>query len=162
MRYLVGVGTYAMGDDGIGLRIVEEIARRGLATDFEAVDLSGSGFGLLDCFTADTEGILIVDAVRMGAAPGAHRLFAPDDVESRKVLAGISTHEGDLLQVIELGRSLGCPVPPIRILGIEPAVVAPGMELSPVLAARLDAYVAAARAAVRGEPEGNGGPDAAG
>lgn len=149
VRYLIGVGTYAMGDDGIGLRIVEEIAQRGLAVDFEAIDLSGSGYGLLAYFTEETERIVIVDAVRMGRVPGEHALFAPDDVESRKILAGMSTHEGDLLQVIELGRTLGSPTPPIRILGIEPAVVALGMALSPVLAANLARYVEIAIEAAR-------------
>ena len=149
MRFLIGVGTYAMGDDGIGLHIVETIAQRGLARDFEAIDLSGSGFGLLTYFTEATERILIVDAARMGRAPGEAVLFAPDDVESRKILAGISTHEGDLLQVIDLGRALGSPVPPIRVLGIEPAVVSLGMELSPTLAANLDNYVELAIRAVR-------------
>jgi len=149
VRYLIGVGTYAMGDDGIGLHLVEAIARRGLATDFEAIDLSGSGYGLLTYFTEATERILIVDAARMGRAPGEAVLFEPDDVESQKILSGISTHEGDLLQVIDLGRALGTPVPPIRLLGIEPAIVAPGMDLSPTLASNLDRYIELAISAVR-------------
>jgi len=152
VRYLIGVGTYAMGDDGIGLRVVEEIARTGRATDFEAIDLSGSGLGLLSYFTPETEMILLVDAVRAGREPGESFLFGPDDVATRRILSGISTHEGDLLQAIELGRSLGYPVPPIRILGIEPGRVEPGMELSPLLAANLPRYIETAIEALRGRP----------
>ncbi len=149
MRYLIGVGAWAMGDDGIGLRVVEEIARAGRATDFEAVDLSGGGVDLLAYFTPETEAIVLVDAVRAGRAPGEWVVFDAADAETRKVLSGRTTHEGDLLQAIELGRALGMPVPPIRVLGIEPERVEPGMDLSPRLAANLAAYVEAAIAAVR-------------
>ncbi len=149
MRYLIGVGAYAMGDDGIGLRIVEEIARAGRATDFTAVDLSGGGVDLLAYFAPETERIVLVDAVRAGRAPGESFVFDAADAETRKVLSGMTTHEGDLLQAIELGRALGLPVPPIRVLGIEPERVEPGMELSPRLAAALPGYVEAAFRAVR-------------
>ena len=42
-RYIIGVGNYSMGDDGIGLRIVEYIAERiGIhrAPGVEAFDLA--------------------------------------------------------------------------------------------------------------------------
>ena len=149
MRYLIGIGNYAMGDDGVGLRIVERIARQGLATDFEPIDLSGSGYGLLSYFNEETEKILLVDAVLAGRTPGEHFFFGPEDVETRKILSRITTHEGDLLQVIELGKALSYPIPPIQIMGIEPARVEPAMELSPLLAENLGRYVAAAIEAVR-------------
>lgn len=148
-RCLIGFGNYSRGDDGIGLRLVEAIAERGLDTDFEAVEVGNDGMKLLTYFAADVGRILVVDCARMGMAPGEARIFSPDEAESVKVVEGLSTHEGDVLAVIELGRRLGLPAPEIRLLGIEPASLAMEMELSPLLAARFEALLAMAVAEIR-------------
>jgi hydrogenase maturation protease len=150
-RYLIGAGNPAMGDDAIGLRVVEEIASRGFDRGFEAVAAAGDGSRLLDYFATDTERIVIVDALVRGAAPGEFLVFNAGDAATRKDLAGLSTHEGDVLSVIEFARRLGLPVPPIRIVGIEPERLDPGQPLSAVLSARLGEYVAACLAEIARE-----------
>jgi len=88
--------------------------------------------------------MLIVDAARMGLPPGDVRFFAPEDVESRKDLAGFSTHEGDVLKVIELARAMGYQIPRLELMGIEPLTTEPGIGLSEPLVGKLSDYVAAA------------------
>ncbi len=144
MRYLIGIGTYMGLDDSIGLRIAEEIAARGLDSGFRAIELPGNLLDVLHYFGADTADMLVVDSARMGLAPGEYRFFSPDDVVTRKSLDGMSTHEGDLMKVFEFARELGVTVPPVTLMGIEPAEIAPEMGLSPVLEARFDEYLAAA------------------
>jgi hydrogenase maturation protease len=141
VRYLVGVGNWAMTDDGIGLRVVEAIAERGLDKGFRAVEIAHDLLRVLTWFEPKTERILVVDCVRMGRKPGEVVVFSPDDVRTEKLTGGFSTHEGDLLKTIELARSLGQHVPPIRVLGVEPASMDQGMELSPVLADGFDSIV---------------------
>ena len=145
MRYLIGVGNYTAGDDAIGLRIVEEIVAKGLEDGFRAIDLSSNSLNLVSYLTPETEAILVVDAARMGLPPGEVRFFAPEDVETRKVLAGVSTHEDDLMKVLELARLAGYTVPRLRIMGIEPGTVEPGAGLSQVIR---DRTAACARAAI--------------
>ncbi|MHB8739959.1 MAG: hypothetical protein ACYC62_02185, partial [Coriobacteriia bacterium] len=65
-------------------------------------------------------------------------------VVTHKTLEGISTPEGDLMKVLELARELGLAIPPITLLGIEPAEIAPEMGLSPTLEQRFEEYVALA------------------
>ena len=144
MRYLIGIGTYNGLDDSIGLRVAERVAEEGLDRDFTALELGGNLLDLLHYLDGDTEHILLVDSARMGLPPGAHAFFEPEQVESRKQLAGFSTHEGDVLKVLALAESLGQMLPPITILGIEPELIAEGMELSEALETRLDEYVAVA------------------
>ena len=72
----------------------------------------------------ETTAILFVDAADRGLAAGAHRFFAPRAVESRKLLAGISTHEGDVLRVLELARQTGARIPQLLVMGIQPQSVA--------------------------------------
>ncbi|MBN1193717.1 MAG: hydrogenase maturation protease [Coriobacteriia bacterium] len=141
MRYLIGIGTYMGLDDSIGLRVAETIAAEGLDRGFRAVELRGNLLDLLHYVGADSEGVLVVDSARMGLEPGEYMFFSPDDVASRKELPGISTHEGDLMKVLELGRALGYPRPRLTILGIEPSEIGPEMGLSQTLEERFREYV---------------------
>lgn len=142
-RYLIGIGNETMTDDGIGPRVAEAVSNQARDLGFDTIVIGHDAVGILACFDEGTERILFVDCVRMGKTPGEWTCFSPDDVESRKRLDRLTTHEGDLLQIVEMARQLGCPIPPITILGIEPGRIEPGLELSAALRTRFDEYVAA-------------------
>ena len=144
MRYLVGVGNYMAGDDAVGPRVVEHVVVNGLDRDFEAVDLSTDALRLVAYLNAETEAVLVVDAAQLGLPPGDYRFFSPDEVETQKELSGLTTHEGDVLKVLELARDAGYPIPPFAIMGIEPCDMESGIELSECLGERVPAYAAAA------------------
>ncbi len=141
LRYLIGVGNYMAFDDSIGLRIVERISEGGLERGFRAIDLSGNTVNLLNYLEPATERILIVDSARMGKKPGEHEFFKPEDVETKKELTGLTTHEGDLLKILEFARQLKYPIPPITFMGIEPEDIKNEMGLSATLQGRLSEYV---------------------
>lgn len=144
MRYLIGIGTYAGFDDSIGLRVAEAISERGLDRGFRAIELGGNVLDLTHYLDEQTVDVLIVDSAKMGAAPGEWALFEPNAVDTRKQLPGISTHEGDVLKVLQLAASLGTPLPRVTFLGIEPADIHTEVGLSVELADRFDEYVEAA------------------
>jgi hydrogenase maturation protease len=143
MRYLIGAGTRLASDDSVGLRVAEAVVELGLERGFCAAAVA-SGINLLTYLDPATDDLLIVDCARMGLDPGEFRFFSLDQVESRKSLAGLSTHEGDLLQILTLARETGHAIPPLRFLGIEPQEVGPGASLSPRLEGRLAEYARAA------------------
>lgn len=151
MRYLLGLGNYAMGDDSVGLRIVEYVAEQGLDGDFESVEVGNNGMLVLTYFREDTELLLVVDAVNYGAEPGEFTIFSPDEVETQKVTGGMSTHEGDMLKLIELARQTDLFIPPIKILAIQPASMEVDQALSPELETRFQDYVVATLHAIREE-----------
>jgi hydrogenase maturation protease len=144
MRYLVGFGNYTARDDGIGVRVVEHIAARGLDRGFRALDLATNSLNLLSYLQPETEAMLIVDSARMDEAPGTVRFFAPSEVETRKTQAGFSTHEGDVLKVLDLAAQLNYPIPRILIMGVEPASTDSGVGLTKALEDRFQEYVEAA------------------
>lgn len=144
MRYLVGVGSYVIGDDAVGPRVVEYVVANGLDRGFEAVDLSSDAMSLVAYLDGDTEAMLVVDAASLGLTPGDFRIFSPDEVETQKQLTGLTTHEGDVLKVLELARGAGFPIPPLAIMGIEPFGMGGGTSLSDRLAERVPAYAATA------------------
>lgn len=141
MRYLIGVGTYYGFDDSIGLRVVEAVAARRLDRGFVAVELGGNVLDLVHYLDEDTEEVLVVDTAKMGKPPGEFAFFEAEDVATNKPVAGISTHEADVLKVLELVSSLGNPLPRVTFLGIEPAELKTEMGLSTTLEARFDEYV---------------------
>jgi hydrogenase maturation protease len=144
VRYLIGLGNYTASDDAVGVHVVEHIVAHGLEHGFHAIDLGANSLNLVAYLVPGTTAIVLVDAADVGLAAGEYRFFAQDDVASQKPLAGISTHEGDALRVLDLARQTEEPVPPLVVMGIQPHSLAPGFELSPPLAARLGDYAAAA------------------
>ena len=141
MRYVLGLGNYAMGDDSIGLRVIEHIADHGLENGFEAIEVGNNGMQVLTYFDDDTERIVIVDAVDFGGAPGDCTSFAPDDVETHKTVGNISTHEGDILKLIALARQIDQVIPPIRIVAVQPASMTVDTGLSPELEKNFETYI---------------------
>jgi hydrogenase maturation protease len=149
-RYLIGVGNETMTDDGVGPRVVEGLAVHARGLGFETVVIGHDTIGTLAYFDEGTERIVFVDCVRMGKGPGEWARFSPEDVETRKALDRLTTHEGDLLRIIELARQIGCPIPPITVVGVEPDRIEPGLDLSPAVRARMQEYLNATVEAMRG------------
>jgi hydrogenase maturation protease len=139
-KFILGLGNPSMADDSVGLRLVEEFFENA-PNGFESMDMAHDSMRLLFHCEPTTERIIVVDCVEMGLEPGEFRVFVPEDVESQKDLGYISTHEGDVLKVIELGRQLGYHIPPIQIFGIQPQNVGFGLELSHALQVKYDVYV---------------------
>ncbi|MBF0315548.1 MAG: hydrogenase maturation protease [Oligoflexia bacterium] len=143
MKYLIGIGNYSMYDDSVGLRLIEHIHTHHLENDskFRAIEIGGNLLNLLTYFNEETDAILFVDAGRIeGLSPGEYLLFTPNEVDTTKELKNISTHEGDLMKVIELARTTGYKIPEIRVMGIAPLEVKNGIGLSPLLTAHLHHY----------------------
>lgn len=144
MRYLIGLGNYLAGDDGVGLHVVEHVVANGLDRGFTAVDLATNALDIVSHLGPETEAVLVVDAAYLGLEPGEYRIFAPEEVETQKKLAGFSTHEGDPLKVLDLARAAGLRIPAFAVMGIEPCGVEHGAALSERLRARLPEYARAA------------------
>ena len=73
---VMGVGNYLMGDEGVGVRVVEALAQRAIPHYIDLLDGGTGGFLLLDRFQAYGK-VIFVDATMDGAAPGSRRLIRP-------------------------------------------------------------------------------------
>jgi hydrogenase maturation protease len=144
VRYLIGLGNYLAGDDGVGVHVVEHVVANGLDRGLTAVDLGANALNMVAYLGPETEAVLVVDAAYLGLEPGDYRVFTPDEVETQKELAGFSTHEGDPLKVLELAVSAGYIIPPFAVMGIQPEGVVHGSPLSERLRVRLPEYAVAA------------------
>ena len=86
---------------------------------------------LLDFFQEASK-VLLVDAADMNLKIGAVVRFTPDEVRGRSISRPrFSSHDLDLLDVLELARELKrCPMKTV-IIGIQPGEVSWGIGLTP-------------------------------
>ena len=166
-RVLVaGIGNVLLSDDGFGVEVVRALQERELPPDVELLDAGIRGmhlaYELLDGYAA----LVLVDTVQRGDPPGTvctleHDLDSPGDAA-----AGWDAHGMDpasvLAQLDGLAASMGLarPVGRVLVVGCEPAVLEPGIGLSPQVGAAVrpaaDAVLALVRslASRSADPEG--------
>lgn len=73
---VLGLGNILLGDEGVGVRVVEELERAGGLPGVELVDGGTAGFRLLPYF--DAAGlVVVVDAAADGAPPGTVTVLRP-------------------------------------------------------------------------------------
>jgi hydrogenase maturation protease len=142
---VVGLGNPLMADEGIGVALVDELAKLAAAgklptEDVEYYDGGCGGMYLLHTIAGRKKAIL-VDCCLMGAQPGTLRRFTPDDVNSVKQMAHLSLHEIDILKVLELAKQIGqCP-DEIVIFGIEPVQITQQMHLNDEIRTQIPHYI---------------------
>ncbi|UCD52019.1 MAG: HyaD/HybD family hydrogenase maturation endopeptidase [Phycisphaerales bacterium] len=142
---VLGLGNPLMADEGIGVHLIERLARSAERwPDVDFVDAGTGGMTVLHLIEGRRRA-LFIDCAFMGQEPGAIRRFTPDEVRSTKVLAHQSLHEADLLRILALAEELGqCPER-VVIFGIEPQVVEPRQGLSAVLLEQTEHYLSEIR-----------------
>ena len=112
---VLGIGNSILGDDGIGLRIVEDLSKS-MNEPIDFIQTEEMGFGLLD-FLTDYDSAIIVDSVQTGGVPGAIHLFSIRDFKPEQSL---SNHYVGLPQLAEMANRLGIRFPrDISVIGIE-------------------------------------------
>jgi hydrogenase maturation protease len=137
---VIGIGNTLMGDDGIGMVLLERMQEN--PTHIPGVEYIHGGVGGMNILhdLAGLDVAIIMDTANFGGDPGEYRIFSPEEVESTKFLPRESLHEADLLKVLELSRALGeCPGT-IRIFAVQPGNLEMGKGLSAALSKRIEEY----------------------
>lgn len=127
---IIGVGNLLLGDEGIGIHVVEELSKRNLPANVEVIDGGTGGVALLSLMEGANK-VIIVDAVLGGNSPG--KIYVLDAERLMKgVVKFISLHEMDLLSTLMIGRELSKLPPELILVGVEPKNYQEyNMDLSP-------------------------------
>ena len=139
---VLGLGNDLLGDDGVGLRIVEELERRPALAEFEFEKAATAGLALLDILHGYERAYIVDSAVTGRRRPGyVHRLSAASLTE---LPLNPSSHYAGLPEVLALGKALGLEIPDgVGVLGVEvedPYSIRPG--LSPQIESKVPGLVA--------------------
>ncbi len=131
---LIGVGNILLKDEGIGVRVAEELKKKHWPSSVEVIDGGVAGFGLIDFFLESTK-VFLIDAADMNLPPGTIRRFAADAIRLQEEAPKLSMHDVSLLEVLGITRALDSSPREIIIIGIQPKEISGGMELTPELQA---------------------------
>jgi len=138
---VLGVGNILLKDEGVGVRVVEQLGKRYLfPPEVELVDGGTLGLGLLSVIEGAGH-LIIIDAVKNNQEPGTLYRFADDEIPEG-VYQKISIHQVDLIETLTVAQAVGEKIPVKVVVGVEPLDISPwGMELTPVIEARVDDMV---------------------
>lgn len=143
---IAGLGNILLGDEGVGVHAVRKLAEQGLPEGTDVVD-AGTALGDLLNELGRYGRLILVDAVRGGGRAGQlYRLEIRSSGVLEEAVAPMSLHEFGVAEALEQARALGILPRRVVLLGMEPARIEPGMELSAEAARALPALVRLVRA----------------
>jgi len=126
---VLGMGNLLLSDEGVGVHVARALAARALPENVSVVEAGTAFLDVLpDIEKADR--ILLIDAMEGGGAPGSVYRVPFDQCVHPDMLA--SLHGFDLSRVLYMAGSERAPE--VTVFGVEPARIAWGTELSPVVA----------------------------
>ena len=146
---IAGVGNELLSDDGVGIHAARELQKDPLA----GVEVLEIGTAILHGMSSleNVDRVLVIDAARGGQPPGTVYLYEPaDDTRDRAVN---SVHALGLRAAAGFLMADGT-VPKFTVLGVEPASLDCGMNLSASVQAALPRVIALARQTVAGWRDG--------
>ncbi len=139
---VMGLGNLLMADDGLGSRVITELEKHYSAS--EQVELLDGGTLGLDLLPR-LEGIdklLIIDALQMGAEPGA--VFRLEGEEVPRAFANkLSVHQMGLQDLLAVAELQGHLPSELVVIGAQSAEIEMVMELSPQVKASFDQVISA-------------------
>ena len=126
---ILGVGNILLGDEGVGVHIVEEIEKIGLPENVEVIDGGTASIDILISMK-DVDKLIIIDALEGGEKPGTVYRLHPEDLFA-SLDSYVSLHQINVLEGLSLARKTGNAPQETVIIGIEPEKTDWGLGISP-------------------------------
>jgi len=137
---VLGIGNLVMSDDGAGVRVVQELQKRYLfPSHVEIMDGGTLGLDLLPKLEG-IERLLVVDAVETGGKPGTLVRLSGEELPIA-LQTKVSPHQMGLKDLLAVAELLGHSPREMMLIGIQPASIEMGDELSPRVAERLEEMI---------------------
>ena len=137
---VLGLGNILLADEGVGVHAVQALDDRyDLPEGVEVVDGGTTGMDLLDII-AGRDHVIVVDAVAGDDPPGTTMKLTGDAVPAF-FRTRISPHQLGLSDVLATLHILGSAPQGLTLIGIRPDSIDMSLELSPLIAAKLDEVV---------------------
>lgn len=129
---VLGVGNVLMSDEGFGVHMIEHLqAHYSFEPEVDLIDGGTCGMELMR-FVGDASHLLVLDAIAGSEPPCTIYSFTFDEATNH-LAQSVSAHEvgvKDLLFISSLDEESG-PIKEVRIVGLQPVSVDPGIGLTP-------------------------------
>jgi len=141
---VIGVGNILMGDDGVGVAVINALRTQSLP---ENVELYDAGTALSDVLASlgRCARVIFVDGCKAGGEPGSiyRSVCGPEDWSSQAL--GDSLHDIGVVHAVQLHCIAGGEIGEVVCIGVEPEEIVLREGLSRTLQDRLPAVVKAVR-----------------
>jgi len=135
---VLGIGNTVMTDDGVGVKVVQKLAKEYRLPDYvEVMDGGTLGLDLLPRLEGIKQ-LIIVDAVETGNVPGTCIRLKGDEIP-HALETKLSPHQMGLKDLLAVSHLVeGCLPAEMVLIGVQPECIELGTELTPTVAAQLD------------------------
>lgn len=104
---VLGIGNTLLGDEGVGVRVIEYLRHSHSHTDrLELVDGGTLSFTLAPLIE-DSHRLIVVDAAELGSPPGTVQVFSGEAMDLFAGNAKNSVHEVGLAELLDIARLTG-------------------------------------------------------
>ncbi len=134
---ILGIGNILLQDEGVGVRVIEHVqAHYTLPEHVQVLDGGTLGLDLLS-YIENVGFLLVVDAVDCKQPPGTIIRLVDDEIPAF-LGQKISPHQLGLSDILSVARLRDMMPAKVVLIGVQPAVVETGLELSPVISAKVE------------------------
>jgi hydrogenase maturation protease len=135
---VLGLGNILLGDEGVGVRVIERLlARYDFPEGVRVMDGGTLGLDLLP-YLQESSRLLVVDAVQARKAPGTLVRLVGDEVPVFLDVAKVSAHQEGLQDLLAVATLKGYLPQEVVFWGAQIEALGVGLELSPAVAAQVD------------------------
>ena len=132
---VLGIGNTLMGDDGVGVRIAEELSAHTLGGPGEVEVVTGAVAGMaLVGYLRESPNVIFADAIEAGGQPGDVFRFDPDNAGVTQLRSN-TTHGMSVSYLVTAARMAGAD-PEVLVYAVQVGDVRPNPDaLTPAVAA---------------------------
>jgi hydrogenase maturation protease len=141
---VVGIGNNLLQDDGVGIHALHHYEAHHAAPDVCCLDAGTVGLALMDRL-ANLQGLVAVDAMRLGKPPGTVTVLEGEAMDRHLRNHHGSVHELGLSDILDALRLCGDLPANRALVGIEPESVDWGTEPTSKVAAAIPSATARIR-----------------
>jgi hydrogenase maturation protease len=141
---VVGIGNNLLQDDGVGIHALHHYEAHHADADVCCLDAGTVGLALMDRL-ANLQGLVAVDAMRLGKPPGTVTVLVGEEMDRHLRNHHGSVHELGLSDILDALRLCGDLPANRALVGIEPEQMDWGTEPTPTVAAAIPSATARIR-----------------
>lgn len=140
----MGVGNILMGDEGIGVRVIQEMQNRSNMNNVDFFDAGTALHALLPQFE-DYDRMIIIDSVKGGENPGSIYRFTLSELEKDKNSDSsgvmLSLHDVGVQESLRMARLIQKLPAEIIFIGVEPGEISLQEDLTPAVKKKMDEII---------------------
>lgn len=138
---VLGLGNILMGDEGVGVRVIERLLEQyEFPERVRIMDGGTLGLDLLP-YLEDASRLLVVDAVQARKPPGTLVRLAGDEIPIFLDASKVSPHQDGLQDLLAVATLKGYLPEEVVLWGVQVESLGVALELNPTVAAQVGALV---------------------